>query len=128
LVASSPLEGLLFSGFVLQSGFPFLTFQFNSLHRSKGFPLQGFSRHCSTVFPVVPEGAGFASGEHATPRKTVLPGRIRRHFPRQTRAVIEICFALHAPYPAGDGNAAIFCSMFPKSRLVRWPSASSNQQ
>jgi len=32
----------------------------------------------------------------------------------------EICFALCAPYPAGDGNGAIFCSMFAKSRLVRW--------
>jgi len=59
------------------------------------------------VFPAVPEGApvsGFASGEPATPGKDPFPGRIRRHSPRQTSAVIEICSALHAPYPAGDGQ------------------------
>ena len=60
------------------------------------------------MFPLAPEGAGFASGEHATPRKDPFTGRIRRHFPRQTSAVIKICFALHAPYPAGMGKAATF--------------------
>ena len=61
------------------------------------------------------------------PERTLFPGASADTAPRQTSAVIEICSALHAPYPAGDGNAAIFCSMFPKSRLVSWLSASSNQ-
>jgi hypothetical protein len=63
------------------------------------------------VFPAVPEGAGFASGEHATPRNDPLPGRIHRHFPHQTSAVTENCSALRSPYPAGDGSIAIFVSM-----------------
>ena len=41
--------------------------------------------------------------------------------------VIEICSALHAPYPAGMGRAAIFRSMSANSRRVRWLSANSNQ-
>ena len=88
---------------------------------------KGFSRYRSTVFPLAPEGAGFASGEHATPRKDPFTGRIRRHFPRQTSAVIKICFALHAPYPAGMGKAATFRSISANSRRVRWLSANSNQ-
>ena len=40
--------------------------------------------------------------------KGPFPGRIRRHFPRQTRAssrFVPRCMRL--PYPAGDGNAPI---------------------
>jgi hypothetical protein len=43
----------------------------------------------------------------------------RRHFPRQTSVVIEICSAPRSPYSAGDGCAAIFRSMLTKSRRAR---------
>jgi hypothetical protein len=67
-------------------------------------------------FPVVPEGVGFASGEHAKPKK-IFSRCIRGR--STARVFMEICFALHAPYPAGDRNPVIFCGMFPKSRLLR---------
>jgi hypothetical protein len=79
------------------------------------------------VFLAAPEGAGFASGEHATFRNDRFRVRIRRHFSRQTSAVIEICSASRSLYPAGDGSAAIFASMPANSRRVRWLSANSNQ-
>jgi hypothetical protein len=41
-----------------------------------------------------------------------LPGRIGRHFPRQTSTVIENCSKLRSHYPAGDGSIAIFASIF----------------
>jgi hypothetical protein len=47
------------------------------------------------------------------------PGRIRRHFPRQTTVVIEIGSALRSLYPAGDGSIAIFASMLANNRRVR---------
>ena len=88
--------------------------------------MQDFSWHRSTVCPAVPEDAGFASGEHATPRKTLFLGASADTSPRQTSVIIEICSARHAPYPAGMGKAAIFRSMSANSRRVRWLSANSN--
>src|ERR1700683_2078584 len=87
-----------------------------------------FSRYWSTVFPAAPEGAGFASGEHKTPRNDPFPGCTDRHFHRQTSTVIENCSALRSHYPAGDGSSIpIFASMSANSCRVRWLSASSNQ-
>ena len=104
-----------------------LTLRFQLLYRPDDLFLEGFQPVWVHGLSAAPEGAGFASGEHATPRKGPFPGCIRRHFPRQTSAVIEICSALHAPYPAGMGKAATFRSMSANSRRVRWLSASSNQ-
>jgi hypothetical protein len=67
----------------------------------------------------VPEEAGFASGEHATPRDDPVSGRIRRHFPRQTRASSIIAALYVPPDPAGDGSAAIFTIMAANSHRVR---------
>jgi hypothetical protein len=41
--------------------------------------------------------------------------------------VTEICCALQAAYPAGNGSVAILRSMPLNNRRVRWLSASSNQ-
>jgi len=40
--------------------------------------------------------------------------------------VTEICCALQAAYPAGDGSVAILRSMPPNNRRVSCPSANSN--
>jgi hypothetical protein len=103
----------------LLNGISFLTFNSNWFATSKGFPLQGFTPSWATAFPAAPEGTGFASGEHVTPRNDRFRGRVRRHFSRQTCAVIENCSTLRSPYPAGDGSIAIFASMPANSRRVR---------
>jgi hypothetical protein len=96
-------------------------------HRPDDRFLQGF-QPVWVHGPLSGTGRGrFRLRRARTPRKDPFPGRIRRHFPRQTSAVIEICSALHAPYPAGMGKAATFRSMSAKSRRVRWLSANSNQ-
>jgi len=65
------------------------------------------------VFPAVLEGAGFASGEQATPRKTLFPGASADIFPAKLAPSSKICSTLHAPYPAGDGDAAACGSVVP---------------
>jgi len=79
------------------------------------------------MLPAAPGGAGFASGAQPTPVNDPFPERFRRHFSRRPGVIIEICSALHSPYPAGDGSIAILRSMLPKSRRVRWLSASRSQ-
>jgi hypothetical protein len=68
-----------------------------SLHR-RAFLCKVLPRLGPRRSPAAPEGPGFASGEHATPRNDRFRGRLRRHFSRQTSAVIEncstLCFAL----------------------------------
>jgi hypothetical protein len=71
------------------------------------------------MLPAAPGEAGFASGAHATAGKDPFPERFGRHFSRRPNVVIKICCALHSPYPAGDGSAAIFRNMPPNSRRVR---------
>jgi hypothetical protein len=122
-----------FAPIIELTGISFLTSNFNSFHRSKGFSLQGFSRHRSTVFPAVPKGTGFASGEHATYGITVFPGRIRRHFPRQSRAVIDNCCSLRlalSRHPPGyrPTRRLIEKAFESKHRLLAWPSHWPRQQ
>jgi hypothetical protein len=97
-------------------------------YRPDDLSLQGFSWNRSTVFPLAPEGAGFAP---ASTQPNAPKGPFSRAhpqtLPRQASAVIEICSALHAPDPAGMGKAATFRSMSANSRRVRWLSANSNQ-
>jgi hypothetical protein len=99
------------------AGISFLTLQFQVVRSSNGFRVQGFSRCCSAVFPVVAEVAGFASGGPSTAEDAVCPsGDTSPCFPG---VVIEICSALRSLYRAGDGSIAIFASMPANSRRVR---------
>ena len=79
----------------------------------------------STVFPAAPGREGFTSGGSATAGDIIfysIPQTRFRH-----NVAIAICRTLHSPYPAGDGNIAILCSILPESRRVRWLSASGSQ-
>jgi len=53
-------------------------------------------------------GGGFASGGYTTPGNASSSERFRGYFAFRHSVVIEICSALHPPYPADDDNAAIF--------------------
>jgi hypothetical protein len=91
------------------------------------FPLQGFSRFWSAVFPVVQGEAGFAFGGLPTAGDAVLPIDSGDTSPCVPGVVIEMCSASRSLYPAGDGSIAIFASMPANSRRVRWLSANINQ-
>jgi hypothetical protein len=114
-------------GIAIKPGISVLTLRFQLPYRPDDSLLQGFK-------PVWVPGPRSGTGRgrfHLQRARNARKGPFSRAHPQtlppQTSAVIEICSALYAPYPAGDRNAAIFCSMFPKSRLVRWLWASSNQ-
>jgi hypothetical protein len=72
------------------------------------------------------QGTGPGAGG-SSKRRCPFSERFRRHFSLRPSVVIEICSALHSPYPAGNGSAAIFRSMLANSRRVRWLSAKSSQ-
>ena len=98
------------------AGISFLTFQFQVIYSSNGFPVQGFSRFCSAV---VAEVASFACEGFPTAEDAVFPVDFGDTSPCVPGAIIEICSALHSLYPAGDGSIVIFASMPANSWRVR---------
>src|SRR5208282_3542660 len=58
---------------MINPGFPFGLSYSKPSNRSNGFPVQGFSRFFSAVFPVVRVGAGFASDGPPTAENAVFP-------------------------------------------------------
>jgi hypothetical protein len=65
------------------------------------------ARFWSIVFPAAPEGAGVASGEHATPGDALFPKGSANTFP----CALTSSSKSRSPYPTGDGSAAICRSM-----------------
>jgi hypothetical protein len=66
-------------------------------------------------------------GKIPKPKTVVSPPHFSGTFHSPVSIVTEICFRLRCIYLAGDGSAAILCSMLPNRRRVRWLSASSSQ-
>jgi hypothetical protein len=64
----------------------------------------------ATVVALVAVGAGAAQ---AVTSSSPLPGASADIFPAKLAPSSKICSTLHAPYPAGDGDAAACGSVVP---------------
>ena len=67
-------------------------------------------------------------GKIPKPKTAAFPTHPSDTFASPASPVSQIRSELRLAYPAGDGSAAILCSMLPNSRRVRWLDASSKQQ
>ena len=91
---------------------------------SLGKVLAGFGPGC---FQRRREGAVSRPVGPQRPEMSFFHSIPQTRFPLPPYLVTEICCALQAAYPVGDGSVAILRSMPPNNRRVRCPSANSNQ-
>lgn len=68
---------------------------------------------------ITPQRTSSTSRWHKAPETGVFPTELSDTYPFAPYLVTEICCALQAAYPAGDGSVAILRSMPPNNCRVR---------